>query len=110
MIITSGITVYSQETGDVLITHKKVADSTIIGVPDPDFVKVVKTNLQPLVGNGPSEALAQEFMKFCTENLSKIKCPNNLDFFLERPLQPAGKLYKRLIRDRCWSKRHRRIV
>lgn len=55
MIITGGVNVYTHESEDVLIIHNKVADCAVIGVPDPDFVKVVKTDVQPLVGIEPSE-------------------------------------------------------
>lgn len=110
MIITGGVNVYPQETENVLITHEKVADCAVIGVPDPDLGEAVKAVVQPLEGIEPSAALAEELMKFCTENLSKIKCPKSVDFDLELPRHPTGKLYKRLIRDRYWGKHDSKIV
>lgn len=110
MIITGGVNVYPQETENVLITHEKVADCAVIGVPDPDLGEAVKAVVQPLEGIEPSNALAEELMKFCTENLSKIKCPKSVDFDLELPRHPTGKLYKRLIRDRYWGKHDSKIV
>ncbi len=110
MIITGGVNVYPQETENILITHPKVADCAVVGVPDPDLGEAVKAVVQPLDGIEPSETLAQELMKFCTENLSKIKCPKSIDFDLELPRHPTGKLYKRLIRDRYWGNKDSRIV
>lgn len=110
MIITGGVNVYPQETENILITHSKVADCAVIGVPDPDLGEAVKAVVQPMEGVEPSETLAQELMKFCTENLSKIKCPKSIDFDPELPRHPTGKLYKRLIRDRYWGNKESRIV
>ena len=110
MIITGGVNVYPQETENILITHSKVADCAVIGVPDPDLGEAVKAVVQPMEGVEPSDTLAQELMKFCTENLSKIKCPKSIDFDPELPRHPTGKLYKRLIRDRYWGNKESRIV
>lgn len=34
MIISGGVNIYPQEAGNLLITHPKVADMAVIGVPD----------------------------------------------------------------------------
>lgn len=110
MIISGGVNIYPQETENILITHPKVADCAVIGVPDPDFGEAVKAVVQPMAGLTPSDALAEELMAFCQANLSKLKCPKSIDFDPELPRHPTGKLYKRLIRDRYWGKSESRIV
>lgn len=110
MIISGGVNVYPQETENILITHPKVADCAVIGVPDEDLGEAVKAVVQPMDGIEPSDVLAQELMKFCSANLSKIKCPKSVDFDLELPRHPTGKLYKRLVRDRYWGNKDSRIV
>ena len=110
MIISGGVNIYPQETENILITHPKVADCAVIGVPDPDFGEAVKAVVQPAEGLAPSEDLAQELMAFCAENLSKLKCPKSIDFDPELPRHPTGKLYKRLIRDKYWGNKNSRIV
>ncbi|MEM0985772.1 MAG: acyl-CoA synthetase [Pseudomonadota bacterium] len=110
MIISGGVNVYPQETENILITHPKVADCAVIGVPDPDFGEAVKAVVQPMDGFPADDALADELMLFCQDNLSKIKCPKSIDFDPELPRHPTGKLYKRLIRDRYWGKSESRIV
>lgn len=110
MIISGGVNVYPQETENILITHPNVADCAVIGVPDEDLGEAVKAVVQPMDGIEPSDALAQELMKFCSANLSKIKCPKSVDFDLELPRHPTGKLYKRLVRDRYWGNKDSRIV
>ena len=110
MIISGGVNIYPQETENILITHPKVADCAVIGVPDPDFGEAVKAIIQPMEGIAPSDELAEELMQFCQDNLSKLKCPKSIDFDPELPRHPTGKLYKRLIRDRYWGKKDSRIV
>ena len=110
MIISGGVNIYPQETENALITHPKVADCAVIGVPDPDFGEAVKAIVQPAEGVAPSPELAEELMAFCKANISKLKCPKSIDFDPELPRHPTGKLYKRLIRDRYWGKKDSRIV
>ncbi|MEO1405908.1 MAG: acyl-CoA synthetase, partial [Pseudomonadota bacterium] len=110
MIISGGVNIYPQETENILITHPKVADCAVIGVPDPDFGEAVKAVVQPAEGQVHSEELAEELMAFCRDNLSKLKCPKSIDFDPELPRHPTGKLYKRLIRDRYWGDKTSRIV
>jgi acyl-CoA synthetase (AMP-forming)/AMP-acid ligase II len=110
MIISGGVNIYQQETENVLITHPKVADVAVIGVPDEEFGEAVKAVVQPMPGIAPSEELAAELMAFAQANLSKLKCPKSIDFDPELPRHPTGKLYKRLIRDRYWGNKNSRIV
>lgn len=110
MIISGGVNIYPQETENVLITHPKVADCAVIGVPDPEFGEAVKAVVQPMLGEAHSAELAEELMAFCLNNLSKLKCPKSIDFDSELPRHPTGKLYKRLIRDRYWGNKDNQIV
>lgn len=110
MIISGGVNIYPQETENVLITHPKVADCAVIGVPDPDFGEAVKAVVQPMEGQAPGAELAEELMAHCQAHLSKLKCPKSIDFDPELPRHPTGKLYKRLIRDRYWGNNDSRIV
>lgn len=110
MIISGGVNIYPQETENILITHPKVADCAVIGVPDPEFGEAVKAVVQPMPGEAHSPELAEELMAFCLANLSKLKCPKSIDFDPELPRHPTGKLYKRLIRDRYWGNKDSRIV
>lgn len=110
MIISGGVNIYPQECENILITHPKVADCAVIGVPDADFGEVVKAIVEPMEGVSASQDLGEELMAFCQANLSKIKCPKSIDFDPELPRHPTGKLYKRLIRDRYWGKTGSRIV
>ncbi|MCP5198795.1 MAG: AMP-binding protein [Gammaproteobacteria bacterium] len=110
MIISGGVNIYPQETENLLITHPKVADAAVFGVPNEDLGEEVKAVVQVMPGETPGAALEQELIVFCRANLSHIKCPRSIDFEDELPRLPTGKLYKRLLRDRYWGKHDSRIV
>ncbi len=48
MIISGGVNLYPQEIENLLITHPKVADAAVFGVPDPDLGEQVKAVVQPM--------------------------------------------------------------
>jgi long-chain acyl-CoA synthetase len=110
MIISGGVNIYPQEAENRLITHPKVQDVAVIGVPNSDFGEEVKAVVQPvdLAQAGPK--LAQELMDYCRAELASIKCPRTIDFEAELPRHPTGKLYKRLLKDRYWEGHESRIV
>jgi long-chain acyl-CoA synthetase len=103
MIISGGMNVYPQETENLLVTHPKVMDAAVIGVPNEDLGEEVKAVVQPVPGVEPGPLLERELIAFCRDNLAHIKCPRSIDFEKELPRLPTGKLYKRLLRDRYWE-------
>lgn len=110
MIISGGVNIFPQETENVLITHPKVADVAVIGVPNEEFGEEVKAIVQPMNIDDAGPELAQELIQFCRDNLAHIKCPKSVDFDPELPRHPTGKLYKRLLRDRYWTGKESKIV
>ncbi len=110
MIVSGGVNIYPQECENLLITHPKVADAAVFGVPNEDLGEEVKAVVQPMPGQAPDAALAQELIAYCAAHLSRQKVPRSIDFEDELPRLPTGKLYKRLLRDRYWGDRKSRIV
>jgi long-chain acyl-CoA synthetase len=104
------VNIYPQECENLLITHPKVADAAVFGVPHEDLGEEVKAVVQPMPGVEPGPELAAELLAFCREHLAKLKCPRTIDFEAELPRLPTGKLYKRVLRDRYWGDRKSRIV
>jgi long-chain acyl-CoA synthetase len=105
MIISGGVNIYPQETENVLITHPKVYDVAVFGVPNEDFGEEVKAVVQPVDMALAGPELEEELIEFCRQHLSHIKCPRSIDFEAQLPRHPTGKLYKRLLKDRYWAKR-----
>jgi long-chain acyl-CoA synthetase len=110
MIISGGVNIYPQECENLLITHPKVADAAVFGVPNEDFGEEVKAVVQPVAGLAHSPELAAELIEFCAQHLSRQKCPRSIDFSDALPRLPTGKLYKRKLRDPYWAGHKSRIV
>jgi len=110
MIISGGVNIYPQECENLLITHPKIADAAVFGVPNADLGEEVKAVVQPMPGILPGPDLAEELMLFCSQSLSRQKVPRSIDFEAELPRLPTGKLYKRLLRDRYWADKTSRIL
>jgi long-chain acyl-CoA synthetase len=110
MIISGGVNIYPQECENLLITHPKVADAAVFGVPNEDLGEEVKAAVQLMPGIGPGPDIADELLAFCGAHLARQKCPRSIDFEAELPRLPTGKLYKRLLRDRYWQGHKTRIV
>ncbi len=103
MIISGGVNIYPQEVENLLITHPRVADAAVIGVPNADFGEEVKAVVQPLDPADATDEFADVLIAFCKESLSSVKCPRSVDFDPALPRLDNGKLYKRLIKDRYWK-------
>jgi long-chain acyl-CoA synthetase len=110
MIISGGVNIYPQECENLLITHPKVADAAVFGVPNEDIGEEVKAAVQLMPGIAPGPEITDELMAFCAERLARQKCPRSFDLEAELPRLPTGKLYKRLLRDRYWKGHKTRIV
>ena len=110
MIISGGVNIYPQETENLLVTHPRVMDVAVFGVPNEEFGEEVKAVIQPVNWEDAGSDLANELIDFCREHMSHIKCPKTIDFEKELPRHPTGKLYKRLLRDRYWEGHKNRLL
>jgi long-chain acyl-CoA synthetase len=110
MIISGGVNIYPQECENLLITHPNVMDAAVFGVPNADLGEEVKAVVQPVPGAIPGPALAGELIAYCHAHLASMKCPRSIDFEVELPRLPTGKLYKRVLRERYWAGHQTRIV
>ena len=105
MIISGGVNIYPQAIEDALVTHPKVADVAVFGVPDSEMGEAVKAVIEPAPGTPPSDELSIELMAYARAHLAHYMAPRSIDFIAEMPRLPTGKLYKRLLRDAYWQDR-----
>ncbi|HEY1989101.1 MAG TPA: AMP-binding protein [Acidimicrobiales bacterium] len=103
MIISGGVNIYPQECENLLITHPKVADAAVFGIPNTDLGEEVKAVVQLMPSIEPGPEIETELIQFCRQHLAHLKCPRSIDFDPELPRLPTGKLYKRLLRDKYWG-------
>jgi long-chain acyl-CoA synthetase len=109
MIISGGVNIYPAEVESALLTHPKVADAAVFGIPDEDWGEQVKAVVQPEEGVEPGRELEDELFAWCKQKVAAYKCPRSIDFVEELPRDPNGKLYKRKLRDPYWQGRARAI-
>jgi long-chain acyl-CoA synthetase len=109
MIISGGANIYPAEIEGVLLTHPKVGDAAVFGIPHEDWGEEVKAVIEPADGVEAGPALAEEILAFCADKLARFKTPRSIDFVEEMPRDPNGKLYKRKLRDPYWEGRERAI-
>lgn len=110
MIISGGVNIYPAEVENVLITHPRVADVAVFGIPNVEWgeeVKAVIELLPPKRAN--EEQLRADLLNFLSSRVARYKIPKSIDFVDELPRDPNGKLYKRRLRDPYWVGQQRAI-
>ena len=103
MIISGGANIYPAEIENVLLSHPKVGDAAVFGIPHEDWGEEVKAVIEPAEGVTGDDELARDILEFCAGRLAKFKTPKSIDFTNEMPRDPNGKLYKRKLRDPYWE-------
>ncbi|WP_084474757.1 acyl-CoA synthetase [Nocardia vermiculata] len=106
MIVSGGVNIYPQEAENVLAAHPAVLDVAVIGVPDEEMGEQVKAVVQPVDPAAAGPELAVALIAACRAELAHYKCPRTVDFTVDLPRDPNGKLYKRLLRQRYRSGEH----
>jgi long-chain acyl-CoA synthetase len=94
MIISGGVNIYPQETENLLVTHPKVLDAAVFGVPDDEMGQRVLAAVQTVDPADATEAFAEELSGWLRERLSHFKCPRSIAFEAQLPRTDTGKLYK----------------
>jgi long-chain acyl-CoA synthetase len=95
MIVTGGENVYPREVEEVLYRHPAVAETAVIGAPDPKWVERVHA---AIVLKKDVKATEKEIIAFCKKHMASYKAPKSVDFLNELPKSPQGKILKREIR------------
>jgi acyl-CoA synthetase (AMP-forming)/AMP-acid ligase II len=106
VIISGAFNIYPKEIEDVIVTHPKVKEVTVIGVPDEKWGEAVKAIVVPKEGIRIEE---QEIIDYCRDHMASFKKPKSVDFIKEMPRNPYGKVQKTALRDPYWRGYDRRI-
>ncbi len=105
VIISGGANIYPAEIEAEIVSHPKVADVAVFGIPDEEWGEQVKAVVQPAEGVEPSGELAAEILASLDGRLARMKWPKSIDFVAELPRDPSGKLLKRRLREPYWADR-----
>ena len=99
MIITGGVNVYPAEIEGLLVTHPKVADVAVFGIPNEEFGEEVKAVVQLMDHSDASTETGEDLTLWMKERLASLKVPRSIDFLEQLPRMDNGKLYKRHLMD-----------
>jgi acetyl-CoA synthetase len=100
VIKTSGHLIGPFEVESVLMEHKAVAESGVIGKPDPVALEVVKAFVVLRKGYQASEELRRELMAFARKRLGAVVAPKEIEFVTSVPRTRSGKIMRRLLKAR----------
>jgi len=98
VIISGGVNVYPREVEELLAEHPAVAESVVLGLPDPHWGEAVHAVVVPEPGaRMPSAA---ELVEHCRRGLAAAKVPKAVTVVEELPRTPSGKVLRRVLVER----------
>src|SRR4051794_39880562 len=96
LVLVSGFNVYPAEVERVLETHPAVAETAVIGVPDPRTGSAVRA----VVVLRPGETVtADELTAHAAESLARYKVPTSVYFLPALPHSLTGKVSRARLRE-----------
>jgi fatty-acyl-CoA synthase len=97
MYISGGSNIYPREVEEKILTHPKIGEVAVLGVPDPVWGEVGVAVCVPREGAGlVTEA---EMAGFLGPKVPRYKMPKRFFFWDALPKSGYGKIPKRLVRD-----------
>jgi acetyl-CoA synthetase len=100
VIISAGWTMSAVEIENAVTAHPAVQDAAVIGVPDTLRGLVVKAFVVPIAGHAHGPDVAADIQGFVRSRLSQHEYPRLVEFVTELPRTPAGKINRKVLRDR----------
>lgn len=98
VIISAGWTMSAVEIENTLLKHDDVQEVAVIGAPDPTRGQVVKAFV--VTDRAPSDEFVTELQNYTRERLAQHEFPRLVEFVAELPKTPAGKVHRKVLRDR----------
>jgi acetyl-CoA synthetase len=98
VIISAGYRIGPFEVESALVSHPAVAEAAAVAAPDDVRGQVVRAVVVLRPGSEPSEALAREIQDHVKAATAPYKYPRQIDFALELPKTPSGKIQRALLR------------
>ncbi|MFP4475490.1 MAG: class I adenylate-forming enzyme family protein [Desulfatibacillaceae bacterium] len=98
MYRSGGENVYPAEIEKVIVTHPKVANAAIVGVPDEKWSETGMAFIQPLTGQEVSE---KEIRDFLQGKVAKYKYPMYIRFVDDLPLTATMKVRKAALKEKA---------
>lgn len=106
MVLTGGENVATAEIERVLYDHAAVLECAVIAVPDDTWGEAAKALIVLRPEHHPDEA---EILQHCRRHLGGFKVPKSVDFVESLPKGGTGKILKKVLREKYWAGRERRV-
>lgn len=103
VINTGGHLVGPFEVESALLEHEAVAESAVVGKPDPVNMEVVKAFITVKPGFEANEMLKLNIMNFVRKRLSPLAMPQEIEFVDSLPKTRSGKIMRRLLKAKEWG-------
>jgi acetyl-CoA synthetase len=103
VINTAGHLVGPFEIESALLEHDAVAESAVVGKPDPVNMEVVKAFIALKPGYAANKMLELEIMNFVRKKLSPLAMPQEIEFVDTLPRTRSGKIMRRVLRAKEWG-------
>jgi acetyl-CoA synthetase len=103
VINTGGHLVGPFEIESALLEHPAVAESAVVGKPDPVNMEVVKAFIALKPGFQASKELNLEIINFIRKKLSPLAMPQEIEFVPSLPKTRSGKIMRRVLRAQEWG-------
>jgi len=100
VIKTSGHLIGPFEVESILMEHRAVAESGVIGKPDPVALEIVKAFVVLRKGYEPTDELRRELLAFARTRLGAVVAPKEIEFVASVPRTRSGKIMRRLLKAR----------
>ena len=98
VIISAGWTMSAVEIENTMLKHEDVRECAVIGAPDEKRGQVVKAFV--ISPRAASEGFVKELQDFTRNRLAQHEFPRIVEFVDELPKTPAGKVNRKVLRDR----------
>ncbi len=98
VINVSGHRLGTAEVESALVAHHKVAEAAVVGMPHDIKGQGIYAYVTLKLGETGSDALADEFKKFVSTQLSPIARPDVIQFAPGLPKTRSGKIMRRILR------------
>jgi acyl-CoA synthetase (AMP-forming)/AMP-acid ligase II len=89
----------SEEVEQLLNSHPLIAESAVIGVPDPIRQEEVKACIVLKPPADHQTLPPEELWSFCAERLAAFKVPRYIEYCDSLPKTPSSKIQKNLLRE-----------
>jgi long-chain acyl-CoA synthetase len=106
MIISGGENIYSVQVEEAIASHPAVLECAVIGVPDEEWGESVKGFVVLKPG---MEASEQDIIEQAKQHLASYQKPRSVEFVVELPKAPTGKILKRELRKPFWEDQERNV-